>query len=71
MAEMVRRPFLGAFVWRALDHALRSESASLYTLLASNGIVFMVVACLFLGTMSIVGDLVGPCSSLKCWRQGQ
>ena len=49
---------LGAFVWRALDHALRSESASLYTLLASHSVLFMVIACMFLGTMSIVGDLV-------------
>lgn len=49
---------LGAFVWRAFDHELRSESASLYTLIASHGVLFMVVACMFLGTMSIVGDLV-------------
>lgn len=47
-----------AFVWRYLDAALPLGAASLYTRLGAVNVAFMVLAVLFLATMSIVGDLV-------------
>lgn len=47
-----------AFVWRALDSAGATEQASLYSRLGSVGPLFMILAVLFLGAMSVVGDLV-------------
>lgn len=46
-----------AFVWRALDSAGATEQASLYSRLGSVGPLFMILAVLFLGAMSVVGDL--------------
>ncbi len=47
-----------AFVWRYLDATLSLGAASLYTRLGVVNVAFMVLALLFLATMSIVGDLV-------------
>nr|WP_295778715.1 phosphatidate cytidylyltransferase [Rhodoferax sp.] len=47
-----------AFVWRHLDATLSLGAASLYTRLGAVNVAFMVLAVLFLATMSIVGDLV-------------
>lgn len=47
-----------AFVWRTLDRSGTVGTASIYTHLADVHPVFMVLAVLFLGTMSVVGDLV-------------
>ena len=47
-----------AFIWRHLDAALSLGAASLYTRLSAVHIAFMVLALVFLATMSIVGDLV-------------
>lgn len=47
-----------AFVWRHLDATLSLGAASLYTRLGVVSVAFMVLALLFLATMSIVGDLV-------------
>jgi phosphatidate cytidylyltransferase len=47
-----------AFVWRYLDTTLSLGAASLYTRLGAVNVAFMVLALLFLATMSIVGDLV-------------
>jgi phosphatidate cytidylyltransferase len=46
-----------ALTWSGVDGYL-ALPASLYTHLAQNGIFFMVLAVLFLATMSVVGDLV-------------
>lgn len=47
-----------AFLWRALDGSASLGAASLYTRLGDVNLAFMVLAVLFLATMSIVGDLV-------------
>jgi phosphatidate cytidylyltransferase len=47
-----------AFVWRTLDSSGTAGTASIYTHLADVHPVFMVLAVLFLGSMSVVGDLV-------------
>lgn len=47
-----------AFVWRYLDANLFLGTASLYTRLGAVSVAFMVLAVIFLTTMSIVGDLV-------------
>jgi phosphatidate cytidylyltransferase len=47
-----------AFVWRIVDGAASPNAASIYTLLGNVNLAFMVLAVLFLSTMSIVGDLV-------------
>lgn len=47
-----------AFVWRIVDGAASPNAASIYTLLGNVNLAFMVLAVLFLATMSIVGDLV-------------
>jgi phosphatidate cytidylyltransferase len=47
-----------AFVWRTFDSSGNMGAASIYTHLADVHPVFMVVAALFLGAMSVVGDLV-------------
>lgn len=49
---------LCAFVWRSFDGAAISEQSSLYSRLGAMGSAFMVLAVLFLATMSVVGDLV-------------
>lgn len=49
---------LCAFIWRVWDAGGVIAHASLYTRLASNGVVFMVLAVLFLAMMSVVGDLL-------------
>ncbi len=47
-----------AFLWRSLDSSTSLGAASIYTRLGSVHVAFMVVAVLFLATMSVVGDLV-------------
>ncbi|MES2583560.1 MAG: CDP-archaeol synthase [Pseudomonadota bacterium] len=47
-----------AFVWRYLDASMSLGAASLYTRLAVVNVAFMVLALVFLATMSIVGDLL-------------
>jgi phosphatidate cytidylyltransferase len=47
-----------AFVWRYLDATLSLGTASLYTRLGTVHVAFMVLAVLFLASMSVVGDLV-------------
>jgi len=47
-----------AFLWRSLDHSVSLGAASLYTRLGDVHPGFMVLAVLFLATMSVVGDLV-------------
>jgi phosphatidate cytidylyltransferase len=47
-----------AFVWRSMDSSGPVGAASIYTNLANVHPAFMVLAVLFLATMSIVGDLV-------------
>jgi len=47
-----------AFLWRGLDSSASLGVASLYTRLGAVNPAFMVLAVLFLATMSIVGDLV-------------
>lgn len=47
-----------AFVWRSLDTSAQWGSASLYTRLGEVGPAYMVLAVLFLASMSVVGDLV-------------
>lgn len=47
-----------AFVWRSLDHSGSIDTPSLYTRLGDVHLGFMVLAVLFLATMSVVGDLV-------------
>lgn len=49
---------LCAFVWRSFDGAAISDQSSLYSRLGAMGSAFMVLAVLFLATMSVVGDLV-------------
>ncbi len=49
---------IGAFTWRALDGFAGTEMASLYSRLGAISPVFMVLAVVFLATMSVVGDLV-------------
>ena len=47
-----------AFVWLAVDSSGAMVAASIYTQLAGVHTAFMVLAVLFLATMSVVGDLV-------------
>lgn len=47
-----------AFAWRALDGAAATGQASLFSRLGAVGPLFMVLAVLFMTTMSVVGDLV-------------
>jgi len=47
-----------AFAWRAADSAGAQGVASIYSRLADVHTAFMVLAALFLGAMSVVGDLV-------------
>ena len=47
-----------AFVWRYLDATLSLGAASLYTRLGAVQVAFMVLAVVFLASMSVVGDLV-------------
>lgn len=47
-----------AFLWRGIDSSGPVGDASIYTRMANVHIAFMVLAVLFLATMSIVGDLV-------------
>lgn len=47
-----------AFVWRSLDSSAQVGAASLYTRLGEISPAFMVLAVLFLASMSVVGDLV-------------
>lgn len=47
-----------AFLWRYLETTLSLDSLSVFTRLSTPGLVFMVLALLFLAMMSIVGDLV-------------
>lgn len=48
---------LAALIWRSADASLGAASPSLYTVLARLGVPWMVVGVLFLGAMSVVGDL--------------
>lgn len=47
-----------AMVWRYLDAAGGVDVPSLYTHLAQRGLFFLLLACLFMATMSVVGDLL-------------
>ena len=47
-----------AFIWRMLDSQNRWIPVSLYSELGAGGTWFMVVAVVFMGAMSVVGDLV-------------
>ncbi len=47
-----------AFVWRTMDQSGLVDSPSIYTLFYAHGWAFMALASLFLGSMSVVGDLV-------------
>jgi phosphatidate cytidylyltransferase len=47
-----------ALVWRALDTGNSPDQSSLYTRVGSGGLIFLLVAMLLLGAMSVVGDLV-------------
>lgn len=49
---------LCAFVWRWADAQMPAEPSSIYTRLSANGTSFMLLAVVFLGAMSVVGDLV-------------
>ncbi len=49
---------LCAFVWRGVDLAGATDQASLYSRLGAISLVFMVLALVFLTSMSVVGDLV-------------
>lgn len=49
---------VAAFLWRALDGFAGTEWASLYSRLGAIHPAFMVLAVVFLATMSVVGDLV-------------
>ena len=46
-----------AMVWRYADAAYGLDVPSLYTRLAGRGLAFLLLACLFMVTMSVVGDL--------------
>lgn len=47
-----------ALAWRWADAAWAAEVPSLYTRLGGKGLVLMLLAALFMGAMSVVGDLV-------------
>ena len=47
-----------ALIWRSLDGLAAPEQAGIYSRLGAAGLPFMVLAVLFLATMSVVGDLV-------------
>lgn len=47
-----------ALLWRYLDSSASLGAASIYTRLGNVHVAFLVVAVLFLATMSVVGDLV-------------
>lgn len=47
-----------AFVWRSTDVFGATDQASLYSRLGAVNLVFMVLAVVFLASMSVVGDLV-------------
>lgn len=47
-----------ALIWRNLDGLAAPEQAGIYSRLGAAGLPFMVLAVLFLATMSVVGDLV-------------
>lgn len=49
---------LCALVWRSLDGLAAPEQAGIYSRLGAVGLPFMVLAVLFLASMSVVGDLV-------------
>jgi len=49
---------LMAMVWRFADGASGTAVPSFYTLLAGKGLMFMVMAVMFMAAMSVVGDLV-------------
>ena len=47
-----------SLIWRSLDVLATPEQAGIYSRLGAAGVPFMVLAVLFLATMSVVGDLV-------------
>lgn len=47
-----------ALVWRSLDGMAAPEQVGIYSRLGVAGLPFMILAVLFLATMSVVGDLV-------------
>lgn len=47
-----------AYFWMALDVTFRMDSPSVYTDLADRHVAFLPLAALFLGVMSICGDLI-------------
>jgi phosphatidate cytidylyltransferase len=47
-----------AWVWTQIDLSAQPAVPSFYSHLAGRGVVFVVIACLFLSAMSVVGDLV-------------
>lgn len=46
-----------AMAWRYADAAYGLDVPSLYTRLSGRGLAFLLLACLFMATMSVVGDL--------------
>lgn len=47
-----------AWVWYRFDQWAQPSVPSLYSHLAGRGVMFAVIACLFLAAMSVVGDLI-------------
>ncbi len=47
-----------AALWVWIDRAYATDSASLYTLLHSGGVLLLVLGALYLAAMSVVGDLL-------------
>jgi len=49
---------LMALVWRYADSAIGVTVPSLYTHVAQRGVAFLLITCVFMATMSVVGDLI-------------
>jgi len=49
---------LMALVWRYADSAIGVTVPSLYTHVGLRGITFLLITCVFMATMSVVGDLI-------------
>jgi len=49
---------LMALVWRYADSAIGVTVPSLYTHVGLRGVAFLLIACVFMATMSVVGDLI-------------
>ncbi len=47
-----------AFAWRAADVATGTSAPSFFTLMGRQGWFFLLLACVFMASMSVVGDLI-------------